>query len=106
MAKTWERFEPAARQAQQFANILREARRMGRELAEYHLQNGFSDAANVDPGPDYVRVDNDGHIRGHAFSPASYINTVVLAQEFEKLLTNQAPATNNYVYTIEQVVKL
>jgi hypothetical protein len=34
------------------------------------------------------------------------MNTVVLAQEVEKLLTNQVPTPNNYVYTIEQVVKL
>jgi hypothetical protein len=105
MAKTWERFDPAARQAQAFVNTLREARRLGRELAEYHLQNGFSDAGD-DPTPAYVRVETDGDIKGHAFTPTSYMNTVVLAQEVEKLLTNQVPAPNNYVYTIEQVVKL
>lgn len=105
MAKTWERFDPAARQAQAFVSALREARRLGRELAEYHLQNGFSDAGD-DPSPGYVRVETDGDIKGHAFTPGSYINTVVLAQELEKLLTNQVAAQNNYIYTIEQVVTL
>jgi hypothetical protein len=102
MAKTWDRFEPAARTAQQYMALLREARRLGRELVEYHTQNDFSDAV----GSEYAAVDADGHLRGLHYTPANYVNTVVLAQNVEKLLTNQVPTQNNYVYTIEQVVKL
>jgi tetratricopeptide (TPR) repeat protein len=60
---------------EQTVAALREARRLGRELAEYHLQNGVSDAG-ADPSPDYVRVETDGDIKGHAFTPTSYMNTV------------------------------
>jgi len=105
MAKTFERFEPAGKLAQQYAQLLREVRRMGRELAEYHLQNDFSDAA-ADPKPDYVKVDQFGHIRGLDYSPANYGNTVNLALQVEKLLTNQAATSANYVAILEQVVKL
>jgi hypothetical protein len=105
MAKTFDRFEPAARMAQQYAQLLREVRRVGRELTEYHLQNDFSDAG-TEPLPAYVQTDSAGHIRGLNYSPANYGNTVNLAIQVERLLTNQSATSANYVAIIEQVIKL
>jgi hypothetical protein len=104
MSKTFTRFAPAAVMAQQYANLLREVRRLGRELSEYHLQNDFADAGG--PGRGYVQTDDDGQIRGVGFTPAQYLATVALAAQVEKLLTGEVPTPGNYVSTLEQVVKL
>jgi hypothetical protein len=53
-----------------------------------------------------VQVDANGHIRGMSMTPADFVQILVLVQQVEKLLTNQVPAQNNYVYTIERTVKL
>ena len=105
MAKTWERFEPAAKSAQAYIGQLREVRRMGRDLNDYYLQNDLGDAG-ADPTPAYVQVDANGNIRGMSMTPADFVQILVLVQEVEKLLTNQVPAPNNYVYTIDRTVKL
>jgi hypothetical protein len=53
-----------------------------------------------------VQTDSAGHIRGLNYSPANYGNTVNLAIQVERLLTNQSATSANYVAIIEQVIKL
>jgi hypothetical protein len=89
VAQTWDKFRDTAKLAQKYADLINEARLVGRVLLETHDGIDFTAAAGTDPVPSWVLKSPDGNLKGFTFSPADYLAFVAFTREVEKLMANQ-----------------
>ncbi len=69
----------------------------------YHYSVDYSDAS-ADPKPAYIEEDEAGNIKGLTFSRQDYVSGIILAEQIDKLLTNQANAQGDYKTTLVKIV--
>lgn len=102
MPATWDKFHAQSAVAKKLANRLRDLRAQLRLLLECHAFNGFASANDPTPPP-YLRLDDQGNIKGQDFGPADYLELVAFAAEVEKLVTGVPATSANYRATLERM---